>query len=168
MKQNTRKAASGIRHPFLNEALHAPSVTQHLLAQALARASRFHVPQCQGRTAQQRTRLKNSNADNVGISPSVAFISECEQALNPNGELNGLQQALCSTVRLQIATEGSCALCTAQSQQGAELCSGKCTQGLACTESKGCLHWLQKCSFQQEMGPPTQSPHAPFDGCTTD
>ena len=115
MKQNPRKAASGIRHPFLTEALHTPAAMQHVLAQALARASSFHVPLCQGRTAQQQTRLKNSSSDNVGISPSVAFISKCEQALNPNRELNSLQQALYGTVRMQTSTERSCALCTAQS-----------------------------------------------------
>lgn len=31
-----------------------------------------------------------------------------------------------------------------ESEQGAALCSGKHAQGLVCTESKGCLDWLQK------------------------
>lgn len=66
------------------------------------RASEFHVPPCQGRAAQLRTWLKNSNSDNMGASPSLAFISKCEQTLNRNRELNSLQQALYGTGRMQI------------------------------------------------------------------
>lgn len=75
---------------------------QHLLAQALVRASEFHVPPCQGRAVQLRTWLKNSNSDNMGASPSLAFISKCEQTLNRNRELSSLQQALYGTGRMQI------------------------------------------------------------------
>lgn len=38
----------------------------------------------------------------MGASPSLAFISKCEQTLNRNRELNSLQQALYGTGRMQI------------------------------------------------------------------